>query len=235
MRLLLIEDTQDIGEAVCIRLRQLGHAVEWVDRGADAMSQLQHERFDLVILDLMLPDMDGAQILATRREAGDSTPFLVVTARSRIDDRVDVLDLGADDYLVKPFDLRELEARVRVLLRRGAGQADNRIRHGELIFDRSANQIFLNGTPFDLPNREFRLLEIFLSRPGQVLSKDILTDHLFGLSIDSPSPNAIEVYVGRLRRRLEGSGVEIRTLRGRGYVAEFPKGDGDGDADGDAP
>lgn len=222
MRLLLIEDTQDIGEAVSIRLRQLGHAVEWVERGAQAARYLQHEDFDLVILDLMLPDMDGAQLLSARRSAGDSTPFLVVTARSRIDDRVDVLDLGADDYLVKPFDLRELEARVRVLLRRGAGQANNCIRHGELVFDRTAHQVFHNGTPLDLPNREFRLLEIFLSRPGQVLNKDILTDHLFGLSIDPPSPNAIEVYVGRLRRRLEGSGVTIRTLRGRGYVAEFP-------------
>lgn len=219
MRILVIEDTPDLGEAITRRFCGDGHAVEWVRDGRSAGAVLAGERFDLLILDLMIPAPDGFEVLRQLRERGDATPVLVLTARSEVDDRVGALDRGADDYLVKPFDFRELEARARALLRRGAGEAAPRRRLGALTFDAAARRVLNGDTPLDLPNREFRLLEIFLSHPGRVFSKDEIADRLFGLA-DPPAPNAIEVYVARLRRRLAGSGVAIRTRRGLGYVAE---------------
>ncbi|WP_435104075.1 response regulator transcription factor [Arhodomonas sp. AD133] len=219
MRILLVEDTPDLGEAITHRFSGDGHAVEWVRDGTAAEAMLAGERFDLLILDLMIPPPDGFEVLRRLRERGDAIPVLVLTARSEVDDRVGALDRGADDYLVKPFDFRELEARVRALLRRGAGEAAPRQRLGGLTFDPAARRVLCGDAPLDLPNREFRLLEIFLSRPGRVFSKDEIADRLFGLE-DPPAPNAIEVYVARLRRRLAGSGVVIRTHRGLGYVAE---------------
>ncbi len=219
MSILLVEDTPDLGEAITARFRGEGHAIEWQGDGAAAEQLLRHERFDLDILDLTLPGMSGFELLRRARARRDTTPVLVLTARSEVDDRVGALDLGADDYLVKPFDFRELEARARALLRRGGGEAAGARHFGALKFDPAARRAFLHGQPPDLPNREFRLLEVFLSRPGRVLSKDDIADRLFGLD-SLPAPNAIEVYVARLRRRLDGSGVHIRTLRGLGYLVE---------------
>jgi two-component system response regulator TctD len=140
----------------------------------------------------------------------------VLTARSQVDDRVDALDLGADDYLVKPFDYRELEARARALLRRSAGESTNQLVCGQVTIDRGSRAVRINGTAIDLTRRELTLLEILAARPGRIFGKDELVDQLFGFD-DEPSPNAVEQYVARLRKKLAGSGAEIRTLRGLGY------------------
>ncbi|MDX2104120.1 MAG: response regulator transcription factor, partial [Alphaproteobacteria bacterium] len=146
-------------------------------------------------------------------------PVLILTARSQVEDRVSALDLGADDYLVKPFDVRELEARVRALLRRPLGSATNLTRCGDLVVDRTAMLVTLAGQPLALTRREFALLEVLAARPGRIVTKDDLIDQLFGID-DTPSANAIEQYVARLRRKLEGGSVHIRTLRNLGYRLE---------------
>lgn len=221
MRIALVEDTADLREAIATRFRNQGHALEAVADGASADALLAGEHFDLVILDLMLPRLDGQQVLQRLRNRGDATPVLVLTARSEVDERVDMLDLGADDYLCKPFEMRELEARARVLLRRRAGQATGMQHFGRLALDPSARRLYCNDEPLFLPMREFRLLEILLSGLDRVLEKDEIADRLFGLDDDSPAINAVELYIGRLRKRLTGSGVRIRTLRGMGYMAEI--------------
>ncbi|HET8728014.1 MAG TPA: winged helix-turn-helix domain-containing protein, partial [Alphaproteobacteria bacterium] len=151
---------------------------------------------------------------------GDATPVLVLTARSEVDDRVSALDIGADDFLMKPFDFREFEARCRALLRRRQGIATGVSSYGNLVFDRSARTVTIDGAPVALPNREYRMLEIFLGSLGRVLNKGELAEQLFGFN-DDVGPNAIELYVARLRKRLSGTPVSIRTLRGLGYVAEL--------------
>lgn len=221
MRIALVEDTIDLGEAIATRFRNQGHALEWVSDGASADALLAGEHFDLVILDLMLPQLDGQQVLQRLRERGDNTPVLVLTARSQVDERVSVLDLGADDYMCKPFEMRELEARGRALLRRHSGQASGRQHYGKLTLDAAAHRLYCNDEPLFLPMREFRLLEILLSGLGRVMDKDEIADRLFGLDGDPPALNAVELYVGRLRKRLADSGVRIRTLRGMGYLAEL--------------
>lgn len=220
MRILLVEDTEDLAEAIVRRVRRSGHAVDWAADGALADDILRSQRYDLVVLDITLPGRSGHDILKGLRQRGDATPVLVLTARSEIDDRVSALDLGADDYLVKPFDFRELEARCRALLRRRQGIADNASSYGNMVFDRAARQLRIDGAAVELPNREYRLLEIFLGSLGRVLSKADLAEQLFGFD-DEAGPNAIELYVARLRKRLNGTPVSIRTLRGLGYVAEL--------------
>lgn len=219
MRVLLVEDTEDLGQAVAERFRRNGHAVDWVSDGEQADSLLRTDRFDLILLDMTLPRMDGFEVLRRLRRRGDVTPVLILTARAEVDDRIDALDIGADDYLVKPFDFRELEARSRALLRRQAGAATAQRSYGRLLFDETARRVFIDAEALELPQREYRLLEIFLNAAGRVLSKEEITDHLFGIE-DGVSPNAVELYVARLRKKLEGTGVRIRTLRGLGYVAD---------------
>jgi two-component system response regulator TctD len=219
MRVLLVEDTEDLGQAVAERFRRSGHAVDWVSDGEQADSLLRTDRFDLILLDMTLPRMDGFEVLRRLRRRGDATPVLILTARAEVDDRVDALDIGADDYLVKPFDFRELEARSRVLLRRQAGAASAQRTYGRLLFDELARRVFIDEEALELPQREYRLLEIFLAAVGRVLSKEEIADHLFGIE-DVVGPNVVELYVGRLRKKLEGTGVRIRTLRGLGYVAD---------------
>lgn len=220
MHILVVEDAEVLGEAICARLRSLGHATELVTNGRQAEGLLRHQEFDLVILDLNLPEMSGEKILQNLRQRRVSTPVLVLTAREQIEDRVRLLDGGADDYLTKPFDFGELEARCRVLLRRGQGFSSNRSEHGGLVFDRAAQAAFIGDERLDLKKREFRLLEIFLGNLGRVLSKEDIADRLFSLE-DAPGPNAVELYVARLRKKIEPSRLRIRTLRGLGYVAEL--------------
>ncbi len=220
MRILLIEDTRDVGEAIVAGLERVGHAVDWELDGAGATEIVRGTAYDLIILDVMLPGVDGFTILQRMRSEGATTPVLVLTARSRVEDRVDALDLGADDYLVKPFDFRELEARCRALLRRPLGQAASSVAYGNLTFDAAARRVSVAGQAVELGAREFRLLELLLANLDRVLSKDALLDQLLGLE-EAVAPNAIELYVSRLRRKLEGSSVRIRTLRGLGYVAEL--------------
>lgn len=216
MRVLVVEDIADVGEAIVASLERMGHRVDWERDGRSADELARVQTYDLLVLDVMLPHLDGFSILRRLRERKDRTPVLVLTARSQIEDRVSALDLGADDYLVKPFDFRELEARVRALLRRQTGSATNLVRCGLLTIDRAGRVAELDGRPLDLTRRELALLEILATRPGRVFPKDELIDQLFGLD-DEPSENAVEQHMARLRRKIAGAGVEIRTLRGLGY------------------
>jgi two-component system response regulator TctD len=219
MRILIVEDTEDLAEAIARRLKKLGHAVDLVADGTEADEMLRTETYHLVVLDLMLPGLEGEAVLQRLRQRRVRTPVLVLTARVSVDDKVGVLDHGADDYLVKPFDFRELEARCRALLRRRHGMEASAVRFGDCVFDMAARSVSLAGQPVELSAREFSLLELLLSNRGRVLSKDALIDQLCGHD-EAVAPNAIELYVSRLRRKLEGSAVKIRTLRGLGYVAE---------------
>ena len=216
MRILLVEDTVDVGEAIVARFERIGHTVDWEKDGEVADELIEVQPYDLLILDVNLPNLDGFSILKRLRRRKLKTPVLILTARSQVDDRVDALDLGADDYLVKPFDYRELEGRARALLRRSAGEPTNQLTCGRCIIDRGSRSVTIDGAPVDLTRRELTLLEILAARPGRIFGKDELVDQLFGFD-DDPSPNAIEQYVARLRKKLAGSGAEIRTLRGLGY------------------
>ena len=216
MRILVVEDGVDIGAAIRQRLTRLGHAVDLENDGARADALLAVEQYDLLILDVMLPSMDGFAVLRELRRRGGTTPVLMLSARSTIDDRVSGLGFGADDYLVKPFDYRELEARVQALLRRKSGHASDVLRVGQLTIDRTNRLVELNSQPLALSRKEFALLEILASRPQRVFSKDELLNQLFNFD-QEPSLNAVEQYVTRLRKKLQGSDVEIRTARGIGY------------------
>lgn len=216
MRVLLIEDSADVGEGIAACIQTLGHAVDWARDGLAGDGMLSQTTYDLVVLDLMLPGMDGVTLLKRLRQRRDPTAVLILTARSTIDDRVSVLDLGADDYLVKPFDFRELQARARSLLRRPVGDRSNELTCGDVSFDRVSRVASIAGEPIALTRREASLLEILLARQKMLFSKTQLLDQLFGYGAE-PNENAVEVLVGRLRRRLAQSNVEIATHRGLGY------------------
>lgn len=219
MRILLIEDASDLAEAIVHRLTRTGQAVDWLADGLDASDVLAYQEYDLVILDIGMPRRDGLQILSDLRQRGCKTPVLMLTARAEIEDRVRALDVGADDYLPKPFDFREFDARCRALLRRRQNQASGVTRIGELSFDRARRRVTLNGTVLELPNREYRLLEILIGQFGNVVSKDEIVRQLFNFD-DEAGSNAIELYVGRLRKKLGATALIIRTVRGAGYIAE---------------
>ena len=218
MRIFLVEDDPDLGDAILRRLRREGYAVDWQQDGQSAYEILRYQQYELVVLDIGLPRMNGFSILRSMRGKEMKTPVLMLTARSEIEDRVGALDVGADDYLSKPFDFREFDARCRALLRRSQGVASGTSRVGRLEFDRAAKTVTLDGTPLNLPRREYRLLEIFIGNIGRVLSKDELASQLFDFD-DDAGANAIELYVGRLRKRF-GDALSIRTMRGLGYIAQ---------------
>ena len=216
MRFLLVEDNAQLAKAVADRFALDGHAVDCAADLDTARACIEGATYDLILLDIMLPDGDGRDFLATHRRAAKRTPVIVLTARSEISDRVGLLDLGADDYITKPFDFSELEARCRAILRRQGGTAQNTKEFGGVILDAMTGTIRVGGQTETLRNRELRLLEVFFASPGQIFSKSHLMDRLFSFS-DDVSENAIEVYVGRLRKKLEGSDVRIETVRGLGY------------------
>ncbi|TFH88457.1 response regulator [Billgrantia azerbaijanica] len=218
MRLLVVEDDPLIARSLDSALTPLGNTVEIFSRGAEARAALRHDAFDLILLDLGLPDGDGLGLLAELRERGDTTPVLILTARDGVDDRVRGLDLGADDYLAKPFSLAELEARVRALLRRSQQRSDNRLRLGPLAFDPATGAATLGEAPLELPRRELCLLEGLLLHAGSIAPREMLEGRVFGFG--AVGSNALEVYVSRLRKRLQGSGLRIRTFRGLGYRLE---------------
>ncbi|MCW2236867.1 response regulator transcription factor [Azospirillum canadense] len=220
MRILVVEDTEDLADAIIHRLRKLGYGVDWAPDGEQAQELLRTETYQLLVLDIMLPGVDGTAILRALRRSGDRTPVVVITARSEVDTKVDLLDLGADDYVVKPFDFRELEARCRALLRRPHGMASSETAFGNVTFDGASKKVAVAGRPVDLSAREFRLLELFLANLGRVMSKDNLIDQLCSLD-EAVAPNAIELYVSRLRRKMDGASVVIRTVHGLGYVADI--------------
>jgi len=224
MRLLLVEDDRMIGDSLRLALRQEGHAVDWVYDAAAANAALVAERFDLVLLDLGLPDAgkhgDGLGVLRALRARQDATPVIVLTARDGVGDRVAGLDAGADDYLVKPFELDELNARIRAVLRRHAGRAEPLLVHGAVALDPAQRRVTLNGAPVPLSGREFAVLEALLAHPGAVLSRAQLEDRLYGWGEEIES-NAVSVYIHQLRRKL-GQDF-IRNVRGVGYfVAAGP-------------
>lgn len=220
MRILLAEDDQIISDGLSRSLRQTGYAIDCAYNGLDADTALLTNTYDLVILDLGLPKLSGLDVLRRLRSRSSKVPVLILTALDGINDRVKGLDLGADDYMAKPFELPELEARVRALTRRSSGTAPI-IQCGSLVFDQADRAAQINGTILDLSARELGLLEVLLSRVGRLVSKDQLVDHLCGWG-EEVSHNAIEVYVHRLRKKIESGGVRITTVRGLGYCLEKP-------------
>lgn len=215
MRLLLVEDDSMIGESVRQGLRQDGFTVDWVQDGRAAELALRNEVYDLLVLDLGLPKKDGLDVLKTLRLRGNRIPVLILTARDTVADRVKGLDSGADDYLVKPFDLDELAARIRALLRRQSGRADPAIQFGDLLLNPATHEVTFQGQPLSLSAREFSLLEVFLDRPGAVLSREQLEEKLYGWGEEVES-NTVEVYIHALRRKL-GQDF-IKNVRGVGYM-----------------
>jgi len=219
MRILVVEDNAALADGISRALEKAGFAVDVLSDGALANEILAYEKFDLVVLDINLPGMDGLQVLSEMRNRGALTQVLILTARDKLEDRVSGLDLGADDYLTKPFDLPELEARVRALLRRNADNKSPEIKCGTLVFDTVARRVFVSGQPLELPKRELSLLEILLTRVGHVVNKEQIADGLANFD-DEITPNAIELYVSRLRKRLQPGGIVIKTVRGLGYLLE---------------
>ncbi len=219
MRIMLVEDDRPLAEALTTLLLAAGYAVDTVHDGASAEALGAVERFDLVILDLNLPEMDGLAVLRAMRARSDDAAVMILTARGAPEDRVRGLNLGADDYLTKPFDVAEFEARVRSLLRRQAGLRASSLTLGEVTFDLISRRFFTPDGPIDLPARELALLELLFTRSGKVVSKETIVQSLTSLD-DSLSDNAIEQYVSRLRRRLAPHGVTLRTARGIGYYID---------------
>jgi two-component system, OmpR family, response regulator len=219
MRILVAEDDAILADGVTRTLRQSGYAVDWVKNGVEADTALDTDDFDLLILDIGLPKKSGLDVLKRLRARDSRVPVLILTALDGVNDRVRGLDAGADDYLAKPFELAELEARVRALTRRGMAGGPTLLRHGALTYDQVGRIARLNGEPLELSAREVSLLEIFLSRAGRLVSKDQLVSHVCEWG-EEVSPNAIEVYVHRLRKKLEPGGVRIVTVRGLGYSLE---------------
>jgi two-component system OmpR family response regulator len=221
MRLLLVEDDLPLAEALMTLLVSSGYAVDCVHDGEAARNLIAAEQFDLMILDLNLPELDGLSVLRAMRGQGNRAAVMILTARSGPEDRVRGLDLGADDYLAKPFDIREFEARVRSLLRRQAGLRSSLLSLGPVTLDLTTRQFAVQGQTIDLPPRERALLELLLMRSGKVVPKEAIVQSLTSLE-DMLSDNAIEQYISRLRRRLQPHGLELRTVRGIGYLLEKP-------------
>ncbi|WP_236170116.1 response regulator [Pseudomonas parasichuanensis] len=224
MHVLLCEDDDLIASGICAGLAAQGFTVDRVGNASQARQMLQAAQFDVMILDLGLPDEDGLKLLRRLRQQGEALPVLVLTARDAVSDRVDGLQAGADDYLLKPFDLRELAARLHTLVRRVAGRAVNVIEHGPLCYDPSSCMATLAGQPVDLSRREQALLQALLQNPGRVLSSEQLKDCVYGFS-DEVESNALNVHIHHLRRKL-GNGI-VETVRGLGYrlgPAQAPEG-----------
>ncbi len=219
MRILVVEDDSVLAAALTRALNQSAYAVDLVVDGEAANRALGTTSYDLVVLDVALPKIDGLSVLRRLRDRRTQTPVLILTARDTLEDRVTGLDSGADDYLTKPFDLPEFEARVRALIRRGHNTPGTSMVHGRLRLDVAARRLFHDDQAIEMSARELALTELLLARQGRVVSKEQIIDHLFGFGDDVGS-NAIEVYVHRVRKKLEPLGIEIRTVRGMGYLLD---------------
>ena len=220
MRILIAEDDAALSEALRFTLTQAGYSVDHVAHGMAADEALRTDGFALLILDLGLPRLDGLEVLRRLRKRNTALPVLILSGREQPEEKVTGLDLGADDYLVKPFSLSELQARVRALLRRGTGMAAPTLQHGDLSFDTVARTASVANRPLSLSLHEAGVLEVLLRRFGRVVSKEQLVEQLYSYDKEV-SHNAIEVYIHRLRRKLPDSGVEVRTHYGRGYVIDY--------------
>ena len=219
MRILLVEDDKTLAEALSRAMVQSAYAVDVVETGEAADNALAVSAYDLAILDIGLPGLSGLDVLRRLRSHKSHVPVLLLTALDTLADRVRGLDLGADDYLTKPFDLPELEARVRALLRRGSANPAPYLHHGRLSLDTVGRRVFYDNAPVELSARELAVLELLMMREGKVVSKELMVNHLYGWG-DEVGANAIEVYVYRIRKKLEPLGCEIRTVRGMGYLME---------------
>jgi len=224
MRILIVEDDTILADGLLRYLRDARYAVDWVRNGEDAENALMQEVYDMVILDLGLPRINGFQVLQHLRKRNCKIPVLILTARGALEDRVRRLDLGADDYLTKPFDFAELEARVRALLRRFFSENSNELCIGSLCFDIKGQRVTVEGNPLEISAREMRVLETLLRRSGSVVSKEQIIESLCNWNEDV-SDNAIEVCIHRLRKKLINCGISIRTVRGLGYLVDHPNGD----------
>lgn len=215
MRILLAEDDPQLGDGLTVGLRQSGFAVDWVKDGHSADVALQSETFDLMVLDLGLPRLAGMDVLNRARARGQTLPILILTARDATQDKIEGLDAGADDYLVKPIDLNELTARIRALARRSAGRAAPLLVNGDLTLDPAAHQVMLAGQVVELSSREFSLLQMLLENAGRVLTRSQLEQSLYSWR-EEPDSNALEVHIHHLRKKIGSE--RIRTLRGVGYT-----------------
>jgi two-component system OmpR family response regulator len=221
VRILLVEDDAMLADAVARALTQSAHAVDVVSTGADADKALIGTDYDVVVLDIGLPQLDGLEVLKRMRARRSGVPVLVMTARDTVEERIAGLDLGADDYITKPFHLTELEARVRALIRRAHAAASSDLVHGRLRLDTAGRRLYMDEQPMDLTARELAVFELLLLRAGKVVTKQQIVDSLYGWE-DVSSSNAVEVFIYRLRKKVEASGVNIRTIRGMGYLIEKP-------------
>lgn len=221
MRVLLAEDDSVLADGLGRALRAQGYAVDWVACGSQADAALSTQDYDLLILDLGLPKLPGLEVLRRLRARRAMVPVLILTAADSVEQRVQGLDLGADDYMAKPFALSELEARVRALVRRAMGSGSSQMQLGALHYDQTSRTASMSGATLELSARETGLLEILLQRAGRLVSKEQIVDHLCEWG-EEVSTNAIEVYMHRLRKKLEGGGIRIMTVRGLGYCLEKP-------------
>ena len=219
VRILIVEDDATLASGIARILEGEGHAVDVMNAGERALLATRQEQFDVIILDVGLPDIDGFEVLRRLRGADDATPVLVLTARDALGDRVRGLDLGADDYLAKPFAMPELTARVRALVRRSQARIGPKIVHGPLVLDTLARRAQLGGVPLELAAREWSVLEVLLARVEKIVSKEAIIQAVANWG-EELTLNAIEVYVSRLRAKLEPAGIRIRTVRGFGYMLE---------------
>jgi two-component system OmpR family response regulator len=217
MRLLLVEDNHPLADVICRSLRQDGYVMDWAQNKKEADNWLLGQTYDVVLLDLGLPDADGSEVLRRLRSSGSRTPVLILSAREAVDERVRLLDLGADDYVVKPIALNELEARIRSLVRRSQGNAAPEISIGSLRIDTVGFCALVNDRPLELSAKELAALEYLAVRARRIVTKEQLLQSLYGWQDDINSVNAVEKLISRLRAKLEGSGVIIRTVRGLGY------------------
>lgn len=217
MRALVIEDNTDIAECITQSLDQMGIASDWFTEGRYLESASAVADFDIIVLDLNLPDMDGFTALKSFRDRSGTTPVLIISARISVADRVSGLDLGADDYLVKPFALDEFEARVRALLRREAGNKSSLLEFGDLSYNQSTREILVNEQDLGLSPRELAVLETLLQNAGEVISKQHIADHIFNFN-DDADVSSVEIYIHRLRKKLADSNISIVTKRGLGYA-----------------
>ncbi|GAA5092830.1 response regulator transcription factor [Paenalcaligenes hermetiae] len=222
MRVLIIEDDRVLGPALRDFMQAQGHEAQLITQGDQLLLQCEQQRFDLLVLDLNLPQLSGLEALRQLRAAGHTVPVLILTARDALEDRVAGLDAGADDYVTKPFELAELAARVRALGRRHHAQLQHILEAGPLRLDTQNKELLFEGQRLNVSVREFSLLELLMQRAGKVVTKQQIIQSLSDRSTDF-SDNAVEVYVYRLRKRLEHTGVLIQTVRGFGYALEVPQ------------
>lgn len=219
MRIVLVEDNVSLAKGIENALKDQGHAVDWLSDGAEAATFLGVESADLAIIDVNLPGLSGFEIVRRIRSVGQAIPVLMLTARGELVDRIEGLDAGADDYLVKPFEMAELSARIRALARRRPNLQKGNVKIGSLRFDRTARLLSGPDGPIDLPRRELALFECLLDHSGRIVSKDRISDTLYGVGSEVDA-NAVELLISRLRRKLAGGGVGIRTARGLGYLMD---------------